>query len=542
MYRGGTSISKRTEWVIRSAGLGFPFLLLGYGLLVRASFVNDSHYINDFVFALITGVWTFLAVVQFSRPPKSAVDELIRLSAYHLLAGSYIIFVSGFATPFLIAWILLLVAAYAYFTNFGIILSVATLLCVGIIDMVLAQKDLLSIFNDSIAVIATLTVGLSVVAISKTQEIDNAELARTKALESLQRDRILTLVNNLADAIVSTDRDGVVRVYNAACLNLLDTNSSLDEQPIESILKLRDANGKPFHILTHLKKSHSVVIRDDLTMTIGDEVLRIELTFSPIRSTYSTNKRTTTNDGYIIILRDITKAKSLEEERDEFISVVSHELRTPITVAEGTISNAQVMLDRPQTSQQIIKDSLANAHEQIVFLAKMVNDLSTLSRAERGVADAPEPIEIRKLIAELYDEYAPQAEKKNLHFNLDLGPHLGQVMASQLYLKELLQNFITNSLKYTKEGSIVIQVHEHSGKLTFDVRDTGIGISKSDQAKIFNKFYRSEDYRTRETGGTGLGLYVAAKLAKKLDTDIKVSSRLNHGSSFSFSLPMIKEK
>ena len=71
----------------------------------------------------------------------------------------------------------------------------------------------------------------------------------------------------------------------------------------------------------------------------------------------------------------------------------------------------------------------------------------------------------------------------------------------------------------------------------FSVSDTGIGISKSDQTKIFNKFYRSEDYRTRETGGTGLGLYVAMKLSKKLGTHIDLKSRLNHGSTFSFELP-----
>ena len=76
---------------------------------------------------------------------------------------------------------------------------------------------------------------------------------------------------------------------------------------------------------------------------------------------------------------------------------------------------------------------------------------------------------------------------------------------------------------------------------SFSIADTGIGISKSDQAKIFQKFYRSEDYRTRETGGTGLGLYVAAKLAKKIGTTISVKSRLNHGSTFSFELPADKD-
>jgi signal transduction histidine kinase len=235
-------------------------------------------------------------------------------------------------------------------------------------------------------------------------------------------------------------------------------------------------------------------------------------------------------------LRDITKAKSLEEERDEFISVVSHELRTPITIVEGTISNLKLMMARKDIAQKVLEDSVATAHDQVIYLAKMVNDLSTLSRAERGVADAPEDIDVRTLVNDLFSEYAPQAEKKNLHFNLDLGMTLGHVNTSKLYLQELLQNFITNSIKYTKEGSVTLRVHRRDNHLTFEVKDTGIGISKNDQAKVFNKFYRSEDYRTRETGGTGLGLYVAMKLAKKLGTTIELTSRLNHGSSFSFSL------
>ena len=80
-------------------------------------------------------------------------------------------------------------------------------------------------------------------------------------------------------------------------------------------------------------------------------------------------------------------------------------------------------------------------------------------------------------------------------------------------------------------------VSVEDGQVTFAVKDSGIGISKTDQRKIFEKFYRSEDYRTRETGGTGLGLYVAAKLARKLGCKITLESRLNHGSTFAFSLP-----
>jgi two-component system sensor histidine kinase VicK len=375
-----------------------------------------------------------------------------------------------------------------------------------------------------------------------SQKADNTELTRSKAQESLERDRILTLVNNLADAILSTDENGVIRIYNAASLNLLDTNTGLDGRNINDVLTLHDEDDKPVNLLEEMKKSRSVVVRDDTTMTIADETIRLEVTYSPIRSSYSTSKQTAAQDGFILILRDVTKAKSLEEERDEFISVVSHELRTPITIAEGTISNVQIMMDRPNIAKKVLQDGITMAHDQVVFLAKMVNDLSTLSRAERGVADAEEDIDVKTMINDLFSEYAPQAEKKGLSFNLDAGTHLGSVMASRLYLQELLQNFITNSIKYTKEGTITLRVHRKDDIITFEVKDTGIGISKADQENVFKKFYRSEDYRTRETGGTGLGLYVAVKLAKKLNTSIDLTSRLNHGSTFSFSLKQSSHK
>lgn len=536
MYSGMTSFSRRTEWILRVAGIVIPCLLVAYGLLVREGLVDNSHYSGDMAFIILMGLWGVVAVKQFIAPPSSNRVEFIQLALYHLFAGAYITLVAGFTTAFVAAWVLLMFAAYAYFRRTGLILSVSVLVFVGAIDVLRTAGHLELAVADAISIAATITVGLAIVSISRTQEIDNAELMQTKALETLQRDRIITLVNNLADAILSTDKDGIIRVYNAASLNLLNTNESLNGQPIENVLPLHDQSGKPIHIFKDLKKTRSVTVRDDLEITQDGDTVRLEVTYSPIRSGYSRSRKSEQQDGYIIILRDITKAKSLEEERDEFISVVSHELRTPLTIAEGAISNVQVMLERGNTTKNVLAQSIVTAHDQMLFLAKMVNDLSTLSRAERGIADAPEEINIRALIDDLYNEYAPQAEKKGLRFDLDLSPKLDTITASRLYLKELLQNFITNSLKYTKEGSITLRVNRSKDKITFDVKDTGIGISKSDQAKVFNKFYRSEDYRTRETGGTGLGLYVASKLAKKLGTKIALVSRLNHGSSFSFSL------
>lgn len=518
-----------------------PFLLLAYGLLIKYAVLDNSYYFSDIVFYSGMAVWLVVGAAQYIWPVKHRFSSAFYLVCYHLLGMFYILFVAGFTTPFTPAWALLLLASYAYFSTRGLALSALTLVLTATLDVLLHGIEAPLIIINILTVLGVLSIGFTAVAIGRVQEIDGAELVKSKALETLQRDRIITIVNNLADAILSTDEDGVIRVYNAASLNLLDTNTSLNGHHIDDVLTLYDKNKKPISLAADLKKSKSVVVRDDLTFNLEDETVRLEVTYSPIRSTYIQPTRSKKNkDGYIIILRDITKAKSLEEERDEFISVVSHELRTPITIAEGTISNVQVMMERPEMSSDILKQSVETAHDQMIYLAKMVNDLSTLSRAERGVADAPESITVRDLIDDLYHEYAPQAEAKNLHFNLDLDSHLGHISASRLYLKELLQNFITNALKYTKEGEILLKVSRKEDLLTFEVHDTGIGISKSDQGKIFNKFYRSEDYRTRETSGTGLGLYVAAKLAKKLGTKIELHSRLNHGSTFSFTLPTEK--
>jgi PAS domain S-box-containing protein len=536
MESAPSSFSQRTEWILRVAGVVIPVLLVVYGLIVRQGFVDNSHYAGDATFIVLMSLWGIVAVIQSIKPPKNNIVEFIQLASYHIFAGAFILLVAGFTTAFVAAWVMLMFTAYSYFRQTGLVLSTSVLVFVGIIDSIRYLQDPREIISIGLSVLATVTVGLAIVSISRTQEVDNTELTRTKALESLQRDRILTLINNLADAILSTDRDGIIRVYNAASLNLLNTNSSLDGQSIEDVLPLRDKNKKAIKLFRDLKKSHSVVMRDDLTLTQEGETIRLELTYSPIRSSFSRSKKSEKQDGYILILRDITKAKSLEEERDEFISVVSHELRTPLSIAEGTISNVQVMLDRGSIAKSVLKSGVQAAHDQMIFLSKMVNDLSTLSRAERGAADAPEVIAIRDLVDDLYKEYAPQAEKKGLRFDLDLSPELGTITASPLYLKEMIQNFITNSIKYTKEGGVTLRVMRKDNDITFDVRDTGIGISKSDQPRVFTKFFRSEDYRTRETGGTGLGLYVSAKLAKKLDTHITLVSRLNHGSSFSFTL------
>jgi len=543
MYKGGPIYTPRSAQIFRFAGLFIPIILIIYGVFIQFDIIRATHAIDNIGLFMLAFWSMYISVLQFFVPSKTKLDSSLRLIAYHLLIGAYLIFISGIASPFIACWLLLMLASYVYFSERGLQLSVLTFVATVAIDIVFWHKiSVVTVTYDLVALVSILMVGVVILGISRSQEVTKEDLSHSKAQESLQRDRISTIVNNLTDAVLSVDMDGIIRVYNAASLNLLDTNDSLNGKHIDKILSLIDKKDNVVSLFKDFQKAKTVVKRDDLYYIFDDdEKIRLEITYSPIRSSYNHFKKTSTHDGYIVILRDITKAKSLEEERDEFISVISHELRTPITIAEGTISNVQVMMEHPDITNKMLSDAVNTAYEQILFLANIVNDLSALSRAERGVADITEDIDVRELAHKLLEKYKDEAKDKKLHLDLDLAPRLGKVHVSRLYLEELLQNFITNAIKYTKKGGVKIIIDQKTDDITFSIKDTGIGISKPDQVKIFDKFYRSEDYRTRETGGTGLGLYVAAKLAHKLGVKIQLTSRLNFGSTFSLTLPVVKE-
>src|SRR5690242_13068142 len=126
-------------------------------------------------------------------------------------------------------------------------------------------------------------------------------------------EQILTIVNNLADAVFSIDMHGIVRLYNAAGLNLLDTNSSIEGKKLDDIFHLVDEEGKPVILFDAIQKVHTVTVDDSLRMETGDDELRLELTYAPIRSSYSSSDPSGTSQGYILIARDVTRMKSLEE-------------------------------------------------------------------------------------------------------------------------------------------------------------------------------------------------------------------------------------
>lgn len=357
---------------------------------------------------------------------------------------------------------------------------------------------------------------------------------RDSVVAALEHERLTSLISSMADGVIALDDHAKIIMYNGAALNILDLNGSITGRSLPRVMPLYDKNGQPINVSTLIAETKiPTSSRDYLLHYTDGSTANLYLSIAPVHLGYGAEGER----GYVLLLRDITREKSLEEERDEFISVVSHELRTPIAITEGNISNAQFIAKQSGDIAEIRK-ALDAAHEQIQFLAGLVNDLSTLSRSERGVLQLEiEPINPHKLIEELASDYADQAKARGLELKTDLSPHLETLHSSQLYSREILQNFITNAIKYTESGSVTIGAAPVAKGVRFTVTDTGIGISKTDQEKIFDKFFRSEDYRTRASSGTGLGLYVTMKLARLLHAEISVDSKINHGSTFTIFIP-----
>lgn len=353
----------------------------------------------------------------------------------------------------------------------------------------------------------------------------------------VEHERLNSLINSMIDGVIAVDEKTHVALYNGSALNILDRNDSITGKSLNDILDVIDNNNQTVDMQSLVKATKVATVNRDLRLKYSDgSTINLYLSIAPVHLGYGQEGQR----GHVLLLRDISREKSLEEERDEFISVVSHELRTPIAIAEGNIGNAEFILEKTGNMQQI-KDALKQAHDQTLFLASMINDLSTLSRAERGVLKVEvEAINVHDLIMDLARNYEAEAAQKNLKLHTHISPHLEMLQSSKLYVREILQNFITNAIKYTESGSVTIGAEPAEKGVNLWVEDTGIGISIGDQERVFDKFFRSEDFRTRQNNGTGLGLYVTMKLARLLHANISLHSELNKGSRFTIFVPNLQ--
>ena len=481
-----------------------------------------------------------ICAVGFIRPPRTKRWIVAVLGSYYIALALLSIWSTTMHSIELISisWLILL-------TTTGVICGRIALLIGDIVSLVAISVGWFAVAGGSANgyLLLVLMMMLSYFtayffyALRQSGLIKMRDYNKLKQRERLQTRRLKAVMNGLNDMVLSFDSNGIIRLYNAATLDLLDTNRDLIGIKIDSLIPLTNENGDRILVSQLYQSLRKATVRNDLIYQYKDgEKINLHITLLPLRGDFDTKAQSEIG-GYIMIARDITKEKSLDDEKDEFISVVSHELRTPVAIAEGALSNLQFLMEKKADISTFSK-TLDAAHNQILYLGQMVNDLSTLSRAQRGVYMDNESIDIKNFMESLKGKYQNDADNRKLYLKLVIDTD-GAVSVPSMVIEEIMQNMITNALKYTKEGGVTIGVRPGSDKkhVEFYVKDTGIGISKTDLPHVFQRFWRSEDYRTRETSGTGLGLHVVDQLAHKVGAQVHVESRLNHGSRFSFELP-----
>jgi len=244
--------------------------------------------------------------------------------------------------------------------------------------------------------------------------------------------------------------------------------------------------------------------------------------------------------GAVVVLHDITELRKLERVRRDFVANVSHEFKTPLTAIQGFSETLLAgAMDDPQNRERFLGIILEHSRR----LARLTDDLLKLSSMD---ADRLE-LEIRRvsvseLIESCLETTQHRAAEKEVGVELAQSAQPGElpdIAGDRRRLAEILQNLLDNATQYTLPGGrITVNAETRDADVIFTVSDTGIGIPKSDQSRIFERFYRVDAARSREAGGTGLGLAIAKHLVEVHGGRIWVESEIGQGSQFHFSVPI----
>ena len=242
--------------------------------------------------------------------------------------------------------------------------------------------------------------------------------------------------------------------------------------------------------------------------------------------------------GALVLFHDITELRKMDQVRRDFVANVSHELRTPLSILRGYI---ETLLDNPETSREELSRILGVMERHSKRLDLLAEDLLTLAQLESGNPNLQwGNVDLSSFFEEVIRDWEKKLANKQLNPIVDLPPGLPTIRADRARLQEALYNLLDNAVKYSREhGEIRLIARQRDDEIALSVSDDGVGISKEDLPRIFERFYRADKARTRDSiHGTGLGLAIVKHITQLHGGRVEAESELGKGTTIRVILPV----
>ncbi|MFG0257549.1 MAG: ATP-binding protein [Phycisphaerales bacterium JB043] len=364
---------------------------------------------------------------------------------------------------------------------------------------------------------------------------------RSKITEA-ERDHAVSILQSLQDAVIVTDIYNDIKMVNRSACELLQLEpESVINESVSDVVSddvLRDVFERTLETdAPFTSKSLDVTVDSGSPENPSEHCYDVTLTALPdVQGTLAGV------GGTVTILRDVTREREISQMKSEFVSKASHELRTPLSSINAYL---EMLLDgeaQTEESRQEFYQILKNESER---LGRMIDNMLNISRIEAGILKSKiGDVDFLQAVKRAVEVISPQAASKNISVKVNAGPLVYSAMGDEDMLHQVFLNLLSNAVKYTPEGgrvTITLENDDATGAVMVSVADTGLGIPPDDIEKVFDKFYRIENYK-RVARGTGLGLSLVKHIVESTHKgSIRVESTLGMGSRFIVSIPYKQE-
>lgn len=348
-------------------------------------------------------------------------------------------------------------------------------------------------------------------------------------VREIEQERLKTLIENMGSALIMIGREGDITIVNRFFTELFN-------QPYEDVQRqLFRELGLPHELEQFVDYVFmtEVPYRKQIHMKIQDEYRDMEVYGAPVVGEHGLWL------GVVIVMHDITELKMLEQVRKDFVANVSHELRTPITSIKGF---SETLLDGAYKDQGTLLSFLEIMYKESNRLQMLVNDLLDLSKIEKnGFAVNMEKTSLREIILRTTEMTHQKLEAKNMQFEAQIDED-AFINGDPNRLVQVVMNLMVNAVNYSPENTkITVHLYKKEKNAILEITDEGIGISKEEKQRIFERFYRVDKARSRNSGGTGLGLAIVKHLVEAHHGKIQVDSTVGKGTTMRLIFPIVDE-